>query len=308
MKTLLHLLIVVPIVWLGLETSAYSKGIITLSTTQEPINILARGVSTWQMEGKRVFSADGDVKITQGKVQLSADNAICWFYELEAGQKPEARMEILCQGEVVLIQGRDYEEYEEVYLHLETAAGIMVDTYTRVPIQTFGEEQLTTTHLKLKKIKELGLSEFAYKEPLVLEIEGVPPGKPPVLDVVANDIDSWTEGNTRIVVAAGDAEIRRAGEALTADNVILWFELKDEDGKKTQNYKEFYARGNVTVVTNEKEVRKADKIFENFKEAKGIYINPRIKTPVENIPIPVYVGGREMKRIARDKYEVKDGY
>ncbi|MFQ5862786.1 MAG: LPS assembly protein LptD [Candidatus Brocadiales bacterium] len=308
MKTLLRLLIVVPTMWLGLETLAYSKGIITLSTTQNPINILAEGVSTWQMEGIRVFSAGGDVKITQGEVQLSADNAICWFYELEAGQKPEARMEILCQGEVILIQGRDHEKYEEVYLHLETTAGIMVDTYSGVPIQTFGEEQLTTSHLKLKKIKELGLAEFAYKEPLELELERRPPSRPQVVDVVANDIDSWTEGNTRVVIAIGDVEIRRAEETLTADDAILWFELQETEGKKTQKFKEFYAKGNVTIVTSEREIRKADRVFENFKEAKGFYMNPRIKTPIKNFPLPAYIGGKEMRHVAPDKYEVKDGY
>lgn len=308
--TLLRLLVILPAVWLWFTPPAYPKGIITLSVVQHPINLLANNISTWHMEGVRVFSASGDVRISQGEVQISADSAICWFYELEARQRPEARMDVLFQGNVVLIQGRDYDEYAEVYLHLQTTAGVMVDTYERKPVETFGEEQLTSSHLKMKKIKELGLTEFAYKEPLKLELEELPPGKPPAIDVVANDIDSWTEDNTRIVIAVGDVEIRRGKEIMTADSAMLWFELGDGDGKKTPQYKEFYAKGNVTIVTSEKEeeVRKADRVYQNFKEAKGIYINPRIKTSIENFPLPVYLGGKEMKQVAPDRYEVKDGY
>lgn len=295
---------------IGFEATAYPKGIITVNISQYPIRIIADSISSWQMEGMRVFSASGNVKITQGKVQISANSAVCWFYELEAGQKPEARMEILSQGDVVLIQGRDYENYEEVYLQLETAAGIVVNTYSGTPVQTFGEEQLTGSHLKLKKIKELGLSEFAYKEPLELELEAVPPGMPQVVDVVANDIDSWTEGDTRVVVAVGDVEIRRGEETLTADNAILWFDQEEKDGKKTPRFKEFYAEGNVSIAANEtgKEIKQADKVFENFKESKGFFVNPRIKTPIEKFPLPIYTGGKEMKQISPDVYEIKDGY
>ncbi|OHB88183.1 MAG: hypothetical protein A3C38_02535 [Planctomycetes bacterium RIFCSPHIGHO2_02_FULL_50_42] len=309
LRRLLILLIVMP-TCIGFGATAYSKGIITVNISQYPIRIIADGVSSWQMEGVRVFSAGGNVKITQGKMQLSANNVVCWFYELEAGQKPEARVEILSQGDVVLIQGRDYEKYEEVYLQLETIAGVMVNTYSGAPVQTFGEEQLVGNHLKLKKIKELDLPEFAYKEPLELELEGGPPGVPGVVDVVANDIDSWEEGGKRVIVAVGDVEIRRGEQLMTADNAILWFDQEEKEGKKTPSLKEFYAEGNVTIAASEKakEIKHADKVFENFKESKGFYVNPKIKTTVKNFPLPIYMGGREMKQIDPDSYEVKDGY
>ncbi|MEE9585236.1 MAG: LPS assembly protein LptD [Candidatus Brocadiales bacterium] len=309
MKRLLCLLIAVPI-WIGFEGSAYPRGVITVNVAQYPINVTAGGISTWQMEGIRVFSANGNVKISQGRVQISANEATCWFYELEAGQKPVARMEILAAGNVVLIQGRDYDKYEEVYLRLETAAGITVNTHGGGAVQTLGEEQLVGSHLKLKKIKELGLSEFAYKEPLELELEEGPPAVSPVVDIVANDIDSWTEGDARIVIAIGDVEIKRAGQTLTADNAILWFDQQRVGGKETQNFKEFFAEGDVTIVMGEKEeeIRRADKVFENFVDAKGFYVNPRLKMPIKNFPLPIYTGGKEMKQVSRDKFVVKDGY
>ena len=303
-------LLVVMFLWLGLEKSAFPDGIVAVNVTQYPISIMAGGISTWQMEGVRAFSAGGNVKITQGKMQISANNAICWFYEQAGGQKAYARMEILAQGDVVLIQGRDYDEYEEVYLHLETSAGVVVDTYGGGAISTLAEEQLSGAELKLKKIKELGLAEFAYKEPLELELEAGPPGVGPLVDIVANEIDSWMEGDTRVVVAAGDVEVRRGGQSLTADNVILWFDKGDTSGTQIGNFKEVYAEGNVKIVVAgaEHEIRQADKVFENFREGKGYFINPRIKSPLVGFPLSIYTGGREMKQISPDKFEMKDGY
>ncbi len=140
-------LLVVTFLWLGLEKSAFPNGIVAVNVTQYPISIMARSVSTWQMEGVRAFYVAGDVKITQGKMQISSNSAVCWFYEREAGQKPAARVEILSQGEVVLIQGRDYDEYEEVYLHLETSAGVVVDTYSGTAVRTLGEEPISAIEL-----------------------------------------------------------------------------------------------------------------------------------------------------------------
>ncbi|MEE9515034.1 MAG: hypothetical protein V3V54_03295, partial [Candidatus Brocadiales bacterium] len=222
MKTLRYLLIVVPI-WMGFGPLAYPGGLVSLDITEYPINITAHSVQTWEMEGVRVFSATGDVRITQGRMQISSNAATCWFYELEAQRKPSARMEILSQRDVVLIQGQGYEKYEEVYLHLETGVGIMVDTRGGASVQTFGEEQRTGGQLKMKEIKKLGLDEFAYREPLVLELEKGPPGEPATVDIIANDIDSWVEGDTRIVVAAGDVEFKRGTQSFKADNAILWF-------------------------------------------------------------------------------------
>ncbi|MEE9514522.1 MAG: hypothetical protein V3V54_00700, partial [Candidatus Brocadiales bacterium] len=271
-------LLVVMFLWLGLEKSAFPDGIVAVNVTQYPISIMARSIDTWQMEGVRAFSASGDVKITQGKMQISSNKAICWFYEQAAGQKAYARMEILAQGDVVLIQGRDYDEYEEVYLHLETSSGVVVDTYGGGSISTLAEEQLSSAELKLKKIKELGLAEFAYKEPLELELEAGPPGVGPLVDIMANDIDSWVEGDTRVIVAAGDVEIRRGGQSLTADNAILWFDQGSGSGTPIGSFKEVYAEGNVKIVVAgaEHEIRQADKVFENFREGKGYFINPRI--------------------------------
>lgn len=312
MNLLRHLLVIVPLwVLFGFETPAYPNGILAINVTQQPISVVAKSIQTWQMEGVRAFSASGNVRITQGKLQISSDVAICWFYELEAATKPTARMEVLSQGDVVIIQGRDYEKYEEVYLNLETAAGMTFDTYSGSAISTLSEDPLADNQRKLKKIKELGLNEFAYKEPLELVLgEGPFPAAPDMVDITANDIDSWLDGDTRVVVAAGDVEIKHGEQKLTADNVMLWFDQRGDGGKKIEGLKEFYAEGNVTIVLGEKEdeIRRADKVFESFRDLKGLYVNPRIKKKIENFPLPAFVGGKEMKQIDLNTFEMKDGY
>lgn len=294
-------------VWLGLEGLAFPQDIITMEVTPNPIDIQAGGISTWQKEGARVFEASGDVRISQGKVMISANDAICWFYEQEAGQQTEAKMDVHCMGKVVLIQDRKKERYEELYVRLETTAGVVVNPYVGGGIGTLEEEPPGGLYPRTKKIRELGKGEFAVKKPLK-DIEVIsPPGEPEVVDIVADDLDSWIEGDTRIVVALGDVDIRRAKTTMKADNAILWFDQIEEAGKKRQVYKELYAQGNVTLIT-EKDVTTADKIFQNFKENKAIYINPRLKTPMPDMPPMVaYVKGKEMKQLTSEEYLLKNG-
>ncbi|MEE9200726.1 MAG: LPS assembly protein LptD, partial [Candidatus Brocadiales bacterium] len=124
------------------------------------------------------------------------------------------------------------------------------------------------------------------------------------------DIDSWVEGDTRIVVAAGDVEFKRGTQSFKADNAILWFGQDEHSGSKIANFKEFYAEGNVTIIATgaEDEIKHADKAFENIAESKGFFVNPRFKIISPALPLPLYVGGKEMKQITPDEFEIRDGY
>ncbi|HHT9153030.1 MAG TPA: LPS assembly protein LptD, partial [Candidatus Hypogeohydataceae bacterium YC40] len=288
--------------WLVFQPEALSQGIITVETTPFPITITAHDISTWQKEGVRVFMAQGDVWITQGKVLITADNATFWFYEQEALQQKEARIEVYCEGKVSLVQDKDVQHYEQLLVRLTTAAGLVVNPYID-KVKTFEEEQPIASYLQAVRARGQWKGEFALKEPVPQVTK-----EPGLVDIEADDIDSWVEGDKRIVSALGNVVLRRDDTTLEADNVILWFEQEEFKGKKKQVFKELYAEGNITLQSKE-DVIKADKVFQNLPEKKGIFINPRIKTLIP-LPVktPIYIGGEEAKLIDQDRMLVKNCY
>ncbi len=301
----LYRLVLVLAVWLMLSASGGSvlaQAIITLETTPYPINLAAENIRTWQKEGVRVFVADENVWITQGKLLITADSAALLFYEQEALQQKEARVDLYCEKKVTLIQDKDVQNFEQLFVRLETASGIVVNPHSG-RVVTFEEEQPMDVYLKAIKIRDQRKGEFASREPLVQVTK-----EPGVVDIVADDIDSWVEGNQRIVSALGNVVLHRGETTMEADNALLWFEEEEVDGKKKHIFKELYAEGNVTLRSKE-DIRKADKIFQNIPEKKGIYINPRIKTIKPEPPqMPIYMGGKEAKQIDQDHMVIKDGY
>ena len=53
-----------------------------------------------------------------------------------------------------------------------------------------------------------------------------------MVDILADDIDTWLENDVRIIVAVGNVRIKKGDETLNADNVILYFDQeKGEKGK-----------------------------------------------------------------------------
>ncbi len=286
--------------------SAFPQGIITLETTPYPINIAAEEISTWQKEGVRVIVAKGNVRILQGKLLITANNATFWFYEQEALTQKEASLEVYCEGKISLVQEHDIQNYEQVFVRLETTSGLIINPFIG-GVKILEEEEPTEHYLRAKKIKELGRGEFVSKEPSELLAE--PLKEPELVEIVADDIDSWTEENKRIVTAIGNVEIKRETTTILADSVVIWFEQEEVEGKKRQVFKELYAEGNITLRSTE-DIIKADKIFQNLTEQKGLYVNPKIKTkiPMQDVPIDVYIGGEEAKQIDKDRWLIKDAY
>jgi len=78
--------------------------LITKDVSQHPIHINASNIMTWQKNGVRVFSAEGNVKIEQGDVQITTDSTITWFSEIKITHLTEGYMEIYCEGNVSLFQ------------------------------------------------------------------------------------------------------------------------------------------------------------------------------------------------------------
>ncbi|MGR3293454.1 MAG: LPS assembly protein LptD [Candidatus Scalindua sp.] len=272
-----------------------------------PIHISADSISTWQNNEIRVFQASGNAEVEQGDIRIVADNIIIWFKEIKTGSLVEGSIEIYCNGNVTLFQEEDIQDSEETYLELVTTAGISVSpANANVQVTSFEDEQRSELYTQAEKFKAEERGE-PYKD-------GTPTGTTAageMVDILADDIDTWLENDVRVIVAIGNVRIKKGGETLNADNVILYFDQeKSEEGKSPkQVYKEVYAEGNVTLKRGG-DLIIAEKIFENIKEEKGLFINSTIKSilkpPAVKINMPAYVSGDEIKN-TKGNYEIKNG-
>lgn len=299
--------------------------------TQRPFSLSAKSVRTWKKDGIRVFVADKDVRILQGPFQITADAAVCWFHEEDAMQYTDALIEVYCEGNVTILQEENYESYAQVYLRFDTMSGIVVNPDVQ-PIETFEEPHETEVVLRGEEIRSKKEEEY-----LSMEVpEKVSPSgtsqKEEMVDIVADNIDSWQEGDKRVVVAVGNVKIKKVDLTLDADSVILWFDQKESKGAGFSGMplSEIYAEGNVTMQRKD-DVQIADKIFEDIKEDKGIFVNSQIKTIIQKPEkgkrdiasqvksgsrkrkkslldeLPVYVKGDEIRHVGKGQYEVKNG-
>ena len=192
---------------------------------QRPFSLSAERISTWKKDGIRVFVASKDVRILQGPFQITADSTVCWFHEEEAAQYTEATMEVYCEGNVTILQDENYEKFEQVYLRFETMTGIMVNPDIQ-PIATFEEPQKTDVILRGEEIRSLKKEEYLSTEiPSKVPTAGAPPQEE-IVDIIADNIDSWEEGDKRVVVAIGNVKIKKVDATIDADSVILWFDKK----------------------------------------------------------------------------------
>ncbi|MCF6156758.1 MAG: LPS-assembly protein LptD [Candidatus Brocadia sp.] len=297
---------------------------------QRPFSLSANNIRTWKKDGIRIFVAQKDARILQGPFQITADTVVCWFHEAEAVQRTEATVEVYCEGGVTILQGENYEKYEQVYLRFETMTGVVVNPDIQ-PIETFEEAQEMEVVLRGEEIRLMKKDEYLSTEiPRKVPISGVS-RKEEMVDIIADSIDSWEEGDRRIVVALGNVEIKKEDMTIDADSVILWFEKKESDSSKysEQPLCEIYAEGNVTMRRKD-DIQIADKIFEDVKEDKGILINSKIKTVIQQQKktkisdssikprskkdktslwegMPAYVSGEEIKHVAKGQYEIKNG-
>ena len=194
---------------------------------------IAQGHSHCQLvvsvRGKRrncVFVANKDVRIIQGPFQITADSAVCWFHEAEASQYTEATIEVYCEGNVTIMEDENYENFELVYLRFVTMTGILVNPDIQ-PIETFEEAQKTDVVLRGEEIRSRKTEEYLSTEkPQKVSTSGTPK-KEEMIDIIADNIDSWQEGERRIVVALGNVKIKKEDMTIDADSVILWFGKRD---------------------------------------------------------------------------------
>lgn len=296
---------------------------------QRPFSLLGNQIRTWKKDGIRVFVANKDARVVQGPFQIAADTVVCWFHEEEALQRAEATVEVYCEGKVTILQDENYEKYEQVYLNFETMTGVVVSPDIQ-PIETFEDAQETEAVLRGEEIRSMKKEEYLSTEiPKKVLTAGVSQ-KEEMVDIIADSIDSWEEGDRRIVVALGNVDIKKEDMTIDADSVILWFDKTESDNAKHSERPlgEIYAEGNVTMRRKD-DVIIADKIFENQKENKGIFINSQVRTiPFEQPEVKksdtsegkermkknqassalagtsAYIGGEEIRHVGKGQYEI----
>ncbi len=333
MRTLQTFLAFCLLVIITIHESGYAESLLSTvkNIEQRPFSLSADRISTWKKDGIRVFVANKNARILQGPFQITADTVVCWFHEEEAMQHTEATVEVYCEGKVTILQDENYEKYEQVYLRFETMTGIVVNADIQ-PVETFEEAQETAAVLRGEEIRSMKKEEYlSLTLPKKIPTAGVSQ-KEEMVDIIADSIDSWEEGDRRIVVALGNVKISKEDMTVDADSVILWFEKEEPDssGYSEQPLSEIYAEGNV-VMRRKDDIQIADKIFEDVKEDKGILINSKIKTIIQQQKktkisdtseiesrskkskaslfegMPVYVSGEEIKHVAKGQYEIKNG-
>ncbi|MCF6158836.1 MAG: LPS-assembly protein LptD [wastewater metagenome] len=301
-------------------TYSYAEGLLSVKHIEKnPFSLSAKHIQTWKKEGIRVFVAEGNAAVLQVPFQITADTIICWFHEDEAIQSEEAIVEVYSEGNVTILRDENYEKYEQVYLKFITTTGIVVDA-EKQPIKTFEEPQKTDAILRGEEIRSKKKEEyFSTKMPERAPVPGVPPEEE-MVDIVADTIDSWVEDDKRVVVALGNVMISKEDITIDADNVILWFGREEMEDSKSLRMPltEVYAEGNVTM-RREDDIFIADKIFENIREDKGIFVNSQIKAipskmmkPEEGKSslmeeMPVYINSEEIRHVTRGEYEMKNG-
>ena len=165
-----------------------------------PIHISADSISTWQNNEIRIFQASGNAEVEQGDVRVVADGIIIWFKEIKTGQIIEGGLDIYCNGNVILFQEEDIQDFEETYLELVTTAGVSVGE-----VSSTEDEQRSGLYAQAEKFKAKERGE-QYKDdtPTGTSVAGE------MVDIVADDIDSWLENNVRVIVATGNVRIKKA--------------------------------------------------------------------------------------------------
>ncbi len=273
-----------------------------------PIHISADTISTWQDNEIRVFQVSGDVEVNQGDIQIIANNVVIWFKEITTGQLVEGNLEIYCSGNITLFQEENIQDFEETFLELVTTAGVSANPRQedkRVQVKSFEDEQRSLLYVQAEKFRAKERGE-PYKDDTST---GTDVGD--MVDILADDIDTWLENDVRVIVAVGNVRIKKDDETLNADNVILYFDQEKGDNGKSvkQVYKEVYAEGNVTLRRKD-DLIIAEKIFENIKEEKGLFVKSTIssvlKPPVTRAQMPAFISGDEIKN-TKGNYEINNG-
>ncbi|MGR3221081.1 MAG: LptA/OstA family protein, partial [Candidatus Anammoxibacter sp.] len=274
---------------------SYSQNVVR-GDLQKPIVISSSEINSWEAGGKRIFVCLQDVRISRGNMEIIANECVCWFHEDKAFRSDVASIDVYFDGNVSMFNNGKSERHEQMFLRLETTAGIVVET-GKEGVTGFEEEQKTDLLTRAKSVKQRAKAgRTGTNQSMDAQVFSVESPSQSIT-ILADEVDSWEEGGKRIVTAIGNVQIRKENFVLNADNVILYFNSKEGEGFKFQenDFDELYAEGNVTLRRKE-DVQIAEKIFIDIKKNKGILINAQIQIK------PDVVGSFDKDRPREHKY------
>ncbi len=250
---------------------------------QKPIAVSSPKINSWESDGVRVFECLGDVRIIRGEnLEILANECIFWFYEDKAFQSDEATIDVYLSGNVSLLKDGKVDKHGQLFLRLQTSTGLVIET-GKDGVSMFEEVQKNALYTKASSIKKRVKSDSSSRgsskeEAQIFTI----PEEGQAVSILADEVDSWVEGDKRVVTAIGNVSIKKEDMELNADSVVLYFAAKDgktfnlEEGE----FDEMYAEGNVTLRRQE-DVHMADKVFLNLKKNKGLMVNAQLHIDVE---------------------------
>lgn len=298
---------------------------------QKPVVISSPDIDSWEAGGTRVFVCSQSVMITHGDVEIMSDECVCWFYEDKGSQSDAATMDVYFNGNVSLLDGKKAERHGQLFLRLETSTGLVFET-GEGGVDRFEEEQDQDLYMMAKGLRAQSGGGFSAKDklPAAGDLSGSSAAHP--INIFADEVDSWIEGDTRIITAIGNVKIRRGDVVLDADNVILYTDSKDTDGLAldVNDLNEIYAEGNVTL-RHEDDLQMADRLFINYRKNRGILLNGEMRVSIDKkksltgtrgrkherygsvdlgpdtYPLTAHIKGAEVKLTGDGQYEIKDG-
>jgi len=268
------------------------------------IKLTAGFFHTWVEDGVRVFTASGDCGVQQGNISLAADDMVIWFNQAEARKTGLAVLRIYAERNVTLIRDSEVRKFEQFLATFETKKGLCFAGN----ILTHKEPQVTPVYLRGQKVLKSGEAEYVSRKPLPPEaaLEEAKPSE--AIEIRADNFESWVEDGKRVVLLTGNVHVRKGEYEVTADRAIVWFsEEETKEGGVERGIREVYAEGDVTLFRREDVVR-AERIFHNVIENKGIMTDARVErwTPERNVPL--IFGGKEIRQIDRNRYQAEKGY
>ncbi len=303
----------------------------------KPVVISSSKISSWKSDDYRVFVCTDNVRIGRGEAEIQADECVCWFYEEKALQADEATVDVYFGGNVSMLNKGVAEKHDQLFLRLASTTGVVIEA-GQGGVDSFEEEQQTDLLNRANAIKFEASKSLGGRKGTSAESPGFSiPASDDAIKVFADEVDSWVDGDDRIVTAIGNVKIKRGEMALNADNVILRFDNKG-GGKfsmTADDFTEMYAEGNVSL-RQEDDVQLADKIFMNYKEDKGLLVNGEINVSFsqeegivpsgsnykssslpgkidrehshEEDAITAHIKGEEIKISGKGQYEIKNGF
>ena len=304
-------LIVLTLLWLAPcigASRAYPQAMDQKLLT-ETIRVAGKSIHTWPEEGMaRCFEVMGDSRIQQGDITLASTNAVIWFDELAARTSGVAQCFIYAESGVTLVHEGKTEAYQQLLAQFDTQAGLTVDG----PIMTYESPLKNALYKRAVAVRDSQKPGFTSTRAIPAEAKakakprGAAEAEAEEVEIFAENMNSWEEGDKRVVVATGNVVIRRGAYELTAERVVLWVPAASQKGGNIQELGQVYAEGDVTL-SNEKGLIRADQVFADRIANRSLMTNAEVRTTDPSQKIPFVFRGEEVRQLDEQRFVAKNG-